>query len=91
MTTSKQRVLAAVNHRVSDRTAITFDAEKEVYQALHEALGTSAKEELFDRLNCDTWMIVPKNFIYPESEQEKTVKTSIWGFQNTVTEYSGGR
>ena len=29
--TSKQRVLAAANHKQPDRTPITFDAEKEVY------------------------------------------------------------
>jgi uroporphyrinogen decarboxylase len=90
MTSSKARVLAAVDHRLSDRTPITFDAEAEVYAALHKHLGTASTEELFDRLNCDTWMILPKNFIYPQSEQDKKVKTSIWGFQNTVTSYSGG-
>ena len=90
MPTSKQRVLAAVDHKVSDRTPITFDAEKEVYAALHRHLGTASEEELFDRLNCDTWMVLPGSFIYPASEQNKKVKTTIWGFQNTVTEYSGG-
>jgi len=87
---SKQRVLAAVNHQLSDRVAITFDGEKEVYEALHEALGTASDEELFDALHCDTWMVLPENFIYPECERGKSVKTTIWGFQNTVTRYSGG-
>jgi uroporphyrinogen-III decarboxylase len=32
--TSKQRVLAAVNHQTSDRTPVTFDAEADVYDAL---------------------------------------------------------
>ena len=36
--TGKQRVLAGVNHRVTDRIPITFDAEKEVYAALHDHL-----------------------------------------------------
>lgn len=90
MTTSKHRVLAAANHALSDRTAITFGAEKEVYAALHKHMGTASVEELFDKLNCDTWMILPGNFIYPAAEQGKETKTSIWGFQNTVTAYSGG-
>lgn len=90
MTTSKQRVLAAANHTPADRTAITFDAEKEVYAALHRHLHTTSTEELFDRLGCDTWMILPGNFVYPASERGKKVKTSIWGYQDTVTAYSGG-
>ncbi len=90
MTTSKQRVLAAVDHKLTDRTPITFDAESEVYKMLHKALGTQSRVELFDRLNCDTWMVLPRGFMYPESERGKTVKTATWGFQNTVTTYSGG-
>ena len=90
MATSKQRVISAVNHKVSDRTPITFDAEKEVYEALHGYLGTKTRVELFDRLNVDTWMILPGNFIYPESEEEKVVKTSIWGYKTRTTHYSGG-
>jgi uroporphyrinogen decarboxylase len=87
---SKQRILAAVNHRASDRTPITFDAEKEVYAALQARLGAPTKEALFDRLNVDTWMILPKNFVYPESETDKSEKTSIWGYRAKVTAYSGG-
>jgi uroporphyrinogen decarboxylase len=90
MLTSKQRVLSAVAHKISDRTPITFDAEKEVYDSLQQHLGARSKEQLFDQLSCDTWMVLPGNFIYPASEQSKAVKTTIWGFQNTVTAYSGG-
>ncbi len=90
MTTSKQRVLAAADHKLSDRTPITFDAEGEVYRALHAALGTESRLELFDKLNCDTWMVLPRGFMYPKSERGKTVKTATWGFQNTATAYSGG-
>ena len=42
---SKERVLAGVNHRATDRIPITFDAEKEVYAALHDRLGTRSKED----------------------------------------------
>ena len=88
--TGKERVLAAVNHRPGDRTAITFDAEKEVYAALHRHFGTTTKEALFDRLHVDTWMILPRNFIVPESEQGKEEKTAIWGFRTRLTRYEGG-
>jgi uroporphyrinogen decarboxylase len=83
--TSKERVLAAVNHRATERIPITFDAEKEVYAALHDRLGTRSKEELFDRLNVDTWMIGPRT---PEAQAEKG--GTIWGYRTKVTAYSGG-
>jgi uroporphyrinogen decarboxylase len=90
MYTSKERVLKAVNHETADRVPITFDAEKEVYDMLYQNLGIHTKEALFNRLNVDTWMILPWNFIYPEAEHQKTEKTSIWGYQTRVTPYSGG-
>ena len=64
--TSRQRVLDAVFHRETDRVPITFDAEEEVYGALYAHLKLESKEALFDRLNVDTWMMLPGNFMYPE-------------------------
>lgn len=86
----KQRVLAAVEHRTTDRVPITFDAVAEVYDALYRHFGIESKEALFDRLNVDTWMILPGNFKYLESEQGKIEKTSVWGYRTRVTQYSGG-
>ena len=88
---SKERVLNAVNHLSTDGVPITFDAEKEVYQLLYKHFGTATKEELFNALNVDTWMLLPGNFIYPESEDEKIVKTSVWGYKTKLVEYPGGR
>ncbi len=88
--TSKERVLAAVNHRESDRVPITFDAEMEVYINLFKSLGINTREELFDFLNVDTWMILPENFIYPKDQENLMTKTSIWGFRTKNTFYSGG-
>ncbi len=93
MVTSKQRVLAAMEHRTTDRVPVTFDAASEVYDTLYEHLkinGKNSKEALFDRLNVDTWMILPGNFRYPKSEDGKTDKTTIWGYKTRVTQYSGG-
>jgi uroporphyrinogen decarboxylase len=90
MPTSKERVLAAVEHKTTDRVPITFDAQPEVYEALHAHFGTSSKEDLFGRLHCDTWMILPKNYTYPESEQGTPRKRSIWGYEVEETAYSGG-
>jgi len=88
---SKQKILDAVNHHQrTGRIPITFDAEKEVYELLYRHLAVKTKEQLFDRLNVDTWMILPKNFIYSETERNKTEKTAIWGQKMRVTQYSGG-
>ena len=87
---SKQRVLAAVHHTVADRVPITFDAEKEVYAALHDNLGTQSKEALFDRLNVDTWMILPGNFIFRTGEENQDEKTTFWGYRTRAAHYSGG-
>lgn len=90
MFTSKQRVLEAVKHKQTDRVPITFDAEKEVYDLLYKYFRTNSKEQLFNHLNVDTWMILPRNFIYPEEENQKQEKTSIWGYRTRVTSYGAG-
>lgn len=87
---SKQRVLAAIEHKEADRTPITFDAEKEVYAALYDHLGLPGKEALFDALHVDTWMILPGNFQFSDAQQANQEKTALWGYRTRVTEYSGG-
>jgi uroporphyrinogen decarboxylase len=87
---SKQRVMRAVCHKTTDRIPVTFDAEKEVYHALYRKLNVPTKEQLFNRLGVDTWMILPKNFIYPESEIGKEIKTSIWGYKTQYQKVCGG-
>jgi uroporphyrinogen decarboxylase len=87
---SKERVLKAIDHEQTDRVPITFDAEIEVYQTLQEYFKVGNKEDLFEKLNIDTWMILPKNFIYPEEELDKKVKKSIWGYKTELTPYKGG-
>jgi len=86
----KERVLAAIGHTEPDRAPITFDAEKEVYAALYDHLGLPTKEALFDRLQVDTWMVLPGNFMYSEAESLKAEKTALWGYRTRVTAYSGG-
>ena len=88
--TSKERVLAAVNHRVPDRVPITFDAAPEVYSLLYKFLGLNTREELFDRLRCDTWMVLPGNFVYKAGEETQLIKTTVWGHRTIAKEYLGG-
>ncbi len=80
----------AIDHKTTDRIPITFDAEVEVFDALYHYLNISSREQLFDRLNVDTWMLLPKNFIYPENELGNEYKTSIWGYKTQYKNYSGG-
>jgi uroporphyrinogen decarboxylase len=87
---SKQRVLDAANHKQPDRVPITFDAEVEVYETLYKHFNLKQKEELYDRLNVDTWMVLPKNFIYPKSDINQIEKTSLWGYKTKYTQYEGG-
>lgn len=79
-----------MDHEQTDRVPITFDAEIEVYQTLQEYFNVGNKKDLFEKLNIDTWMILPKNFIYPEEELDKKVKKSIWGYKTDLTPYKGG-
>jgi uroporphyrinogen decarboxylase len=87
---SKSRILSAVSHQATDRIPITFDAEKEVYEALYRRLGVETKEALFDRLSVDTWMLLPGSFMHAPEEERKTERVSIWGYGTKVVEYSGG-
>ncbi|MFB3906536.1 MAG: uroporphyrinogen decarboxylase family protein [Acidobacteriota bacterium] len=88
---SKERVLRAVQHQAPvDRTPITFDAEKEVFEALYDHFGDRSRENLFDRLGCDTWMVLPTNYINFAEDAGKTEKTTIWGWKSVVMKYVGG-
>ncbi|MCL2648763.1 MAG: hypothetical protein FWD61_17485 [Phycisphaerales bacterium] len=92
--TSKERVLAAVAHRewrhTGDRVPITFDAEGVVYDMLYKHFGHRSKEKLLDTLGCDTWWVLPKNYIMSATEKGKQDKTTIWGWGSTVVKYTGG-
>jgi uroporphyrinogen decarboxylase len=89
--TSKERVLAAINHKETEQIPVTFDADEAVYNALYQYLMVNSKEKLFDRLNVDTWMILPGNFIYTAEEENKEEKTSIWGYRVRVTQHDAGQ
>ncbi|MBN2584272.1 MAG: hypothetical protein JXL80_14515, partial [Planctomycetes bacterium] len=96
--TSKQRVLAAMDHRLADRVPMTFDAEKEVYDALDARLGTDTKESLFDRLGVDTWYVGmqgrkrKKDDAAEQGDRPAAAAQtdSLWGFRTRVVHYEGG-
>ncbi len=81
--TGKQRVISAINHKSEDRVPITFDADGEVYERLYSYFNIfdkDRKKRLFERMNIDTWMLLPGNFNYtPEEAAKEGVRRSIWG------------
>ena len=91
MVTGKQRVMAAVEHRTTDRCPITFDGQPEVYQMLHRHFGTTTRRELFDKLHCDTWMTLPIGYTYSPDQKGKDRRKTIWGYETVTAEYSGGK
>lgn len=88
--TSKERVLRAINHKPGDKTPVTFDAQPEVYDMLYKHFKTEKKEELFDRLHVDTWLIGPKHVKEEKPEPVKGESSDIWGCRSRVATYSGG-
>ena len=87
---SKERVLCAANHRTGDKTPVTFDAQKEVYDILYKYFKTDKKEDLFDRLKVDTWLVGPRAVSSPVPAGGKKESVDIWGCKSRVAYYSGG-
>ncbi|HOI53917.1 MAG TPA: uroporphyrinogen decarboxylase family protein [Phycisphaerae bacterium] len=94
--TSRDRVLAAMDHRTADRVPMTFDAEKEVYEALAARLGTETKEGLFDRLGVDTWYVGMRGrqrdsaAAAGDRAPAAAETDGLWGFRTRVVHYEGG-
>ena len=88
--TSKHHILKAIDHIETARVPLTFDADDAVYKMLYDHLQISTKENLFDRLHVDTWMLLPGNFIYPSDQDNRLEKTSIWGYKVDVMSYASG-
>ena len=51
--TSKERVLAAFEHREPDRVPLWYGASEELTRKLMNATGTADEEALMDRLHID--------------------------------------
>jgi uroporphyrinogen decarboxylase len=81
--------MAAVAHKTTDRTPITFDAQAEVFDALYKHFGHRSRERLFDALHCDTWMVSPKKVLPPGAPKDG--KSTIWGWHTVTAYYTGGK
>jgi uroporphyrinogen decarboxylase len=87
---SRMRVLAAIEHKESDRLPITFDAEKEVIDGLMSHFGVPTREEVWRALNVDTRLVGARH-------HDKRIRTKngisydFWGIGSKEQAYSGGR
>ena len=88
--TSKERVLAAINHQMPDRLPITFDAEPEVIELLQNYFNVTSADEVWDALNVDTRLVgVNHNYHHIRPEKDNT-RFDFWGIGQKKQPYHGG-
>jgi len=74
--TSRERVLAAVDHQRPDRVPADIWAEPEVWIRLRKDLGVRSDDEVRDLLNVDVRYLSP---IYPPDVEKDGVRQNMWG------------
>lgn len=93
---SKQRALAAIEHRALDRVPIDYSAKPEVTERLQSRLGAASLQPLLEQLHVDFWYVAPVDRIvfqhqlycgpdlprYPDGSWE-----DIWGVRFRPVEY----
>jgi uroporphyrinogen decarboxylase len=87
--TSRERVLAAIEHRTPDRLPITFDAEPEVIAALQKRFQVTTKDAVWDALHADT-RLVGADHNDPRMRFEGGIRYDFWGIGAKPQAYSGG-
>lgn len=74
--TSRERVLAAINHQQPDRVPVDIWAEGAVWARLSRDLGVPGQDEVRALLNIDVRYISP---IYPPDTEKDGVRQNMWG------------
>jgi uroporphyrinogen decarboxylase len=74
--TSRERVLAAINHQESDRVPADIWAEPQVWDRLVSDLGVSSRDEVCERMGSDIRYISP---IYPPDTEKNGIRQNMWG------------
>lgn len=74
--TSRDRVLAAINHEQPDRVPVDMWAEPHVWSRLSKDLGVAGEGEVRDRLNVDVRYVSPT---YPPDVEENGIRQNMWG------------
>ncbi len=86
---SKERVLAAFNHEIPDRTPMWYGAAPEVTQTLMRMLGAESEEALMQRLHID-FRRVRERYAGPELRSTPTVRASRFGASTASATTTGG-
>ena len=87
---SKERVLAAVEHRRPDRLPVDFWGTPETWERLQAHLNLPNGEALLQALGVDLRVAGPK-YIGPELEpNERGELKDVWGVVRKKVEYEGG-
>jgi uroporphyrinogen decarboxylase len=86
---SRERVIAAIEHRTPDRLPITFEAEKEVIAVLKKHFGVTSRDAVWDALNVDT-RLVGVDHHDPRIRDEGEISYDFWGIGSKLQAYPGG-
>lgn len=86
----RERVLTTINHQEPDRVPITFEAQPEVCQMLYGHFGIHTREQLWDKLNVDTWLEGPLVEDPREKELDDGVFQNRWGYHVQKKPYDVG-
>lgn len=74
--TSRERVLAAINHRPTDRVPADIWGEGEVWARLINDLNVSGPDEVRELLNVDIRYVSPA---YPPDTEQNGIRQNMWG------------
>jgi uroporphyrinogen decarboxylase len=72
----RERVLAAIDHRETDRVPVDLWAEEPVWDRLLADLGLKTRDAVLERLDVDVRYISP---VYPPDVVSNGVKQNMWG------------
>ncbi len=84
--THKERVLAAMNHTVPDRSPVDFDCSQEdKVESLIEFLGVADKEAMLRCLGADTrWCVFMEDIVTVNRFDRDETYTDAWGVERHV-------
>ena len=72
----RERVMAAIDHRETDRVPVDLWAEEPVWERLLGDLGLTTRDALLERLEVDVRYVSP---VYPPDVVSNGVKQNMWG------------
>lgn len=88
--TSRERVLAALNHQPSDRVPVNYYATRELEARIAARLGTTTHNELLDRLGVDLRYLRPAHTGRPLQRWADGRFEDLWGTVYRPVAYDTG-